>query len=305
MKEKLSVAVLGAGPMGHGIAQVFAEFGHVVTVYDPDGEALASVSRRIETNLCTMGKTAAPVLANVSTTSQLATAVGCADLVIEAAPESIEVKRKLFHDIASSAPAHAILTSNTSVIPITLIGENLSPGIRAHLVGTHWWNPPYLVPLVEVVRSEYTDLSVFEMIFELLLTIGKKPVRVHRDITGFVGNRLQNALWREALSLIESGLCDTETIDVVVKNSFGMRLPVLGPIENIDLIGLELTRDIHRILLPDLSCAKQPSKLPSERISEGKLGIKSGEGLRVWNSGTSDELQRRVSHHLLNMLNNG
>jgi 3-hydroxybutyryl-CoA dehydrogenase len=302
MKDVVNVTVLGAGLMGHGIAQVFAEFGHSVVISDPNRDVLANVCGRIEANLRDMNKAAEPVLANIIIAPQIAAAVASADVVVEAAPESLELKHKLFSEVATNAPSHAILTSNTSVIPITHIGEDLPLAARARLVGTHWWNPPYLVPLVEVVRTEYTDLGIFEKIFELLCKVGKRPVKVHRDITGFIGNRLQYALWREAFSLVESGVCDAETIDIVVKNSFGMRLPVLGPMENADLIGLDLARDIYRIVAPELSCAKEPSRLLSERINEGKLGMKSGEGLRVWSSEETTELRRRLSRHLQHML---
>jgi 3-hydroxybutyryl-CoA dehydrogenase len=305
MEEALNIAVLGAGLMGHGIAQVFAAFGHSVVISDPDRDALANVHKRIEANLRNMDRPPEPVLANVKLAAQMTAAVESADVIVEAAPERLELKRKLLSEAAASAPSHAILASNTSVIPITHIGEDLPLAARARLVGTHWWNPPYLVPLVEVVRTEYTDLSVFEKMFDLLCRVGKRPVKVHRDITGFIGNRLQYALWREAFSLIESGVCDAETIDTVVKNGFGMRFPVLGPMENADLIGLELARDIYGIVVPDLSCAKPPSRLLSERIEERRLGMKSGEGLRVWTSEKSSEVRRRLSQHLLNMLANG
>lgn len=280
MEEVLHIAVLGAGLMGHGIAQVFAEFGHSVVVSDPDRDALANVSKRIEANLRNIGRASEPVLAHITMTAQVSAAVKSADVVIEAAPERLELKRKLFSEAAASAPSHAILASNTSVIPITQIGEGLPLAARARLVGTHWWNPPYLVPLVEVVRTEYTDAAVFERMFELLRNVGKRPVKAHRDVTGFIGNRLQYALWREAFSLIESGVCDAETIDVVVKNGF----------------------DIYGIVAPELSCAKPPSRLLSECIDEGKLGMKSSEGLRVWTSEESAEVRRRLSRHLLNML---
>jgi 3-hydroxybutyryl-CoA dehydrogenase len=302
MEEVLNIAVLGAGLMGHGIAQVFAEFGHSVVISDPDRDALANVSKRIETNLRNIGRASAPVLANITVAGQVSAAVKSADVVIEAAPERLELKRKIFLEAAASAPAHAILASNTSVIPITQIGAGLPSAARARLVGTHWWNPPYLVPLVEVIRTEYTDAAVFERMFELLSKVGKRPVKVQRDVTGFIGNRLQYALWREAFSLIESGVCDAETIDVVIKNGFGMRFPVLGPMENADLIGLELARDIYNIVVPDLSCAKPPSRLLSESIDEGRLGMKSGEGLRVWTAEESAEVRQRLSRHLLNMI---
>jgi 3-hydroxybutyryl-CoA dehydrogenase len=302
MEQALHITVLGAGLMGHGIAQVFAAFGHSVVISDPDRDVLANVHKRIEANLRNMDKAPGPVLANIKLVAQMSAAVESADAVIEAAPERLELKRKIFSEVAANAPSHAILASNTSVIPITRIGADLPLTARARLVGTHWWNPPYLVPLVEVVRTEYTDLSVFEKMFKLLRRVGKRPVKIHRDITGFIGNRLQYALWREAFSLIESGVCDAETVDTVVKNGFGMRFPVLGPMENADLIGLDLARDIYNIVVPDLSCATRPSRLLSERIEEGRLGMKSGEGLRVWTSEESSEVRRRLSQHLRDML---
>ena len=301
MKQSLNVAVLGAGLMGHGIAQAFAASGHSVAISDPDGNTLASALRRIEANLRDIGKEPEPILANITIVSEMAAAVESADLVIEAAPEKLEIKRKLFSEAAASAPPHAILASNTSVIPITRIGEDLPTAARARLLGTHWWNPPYLVPLVEVIRTENTDSEVFQRMFDLLVELGKRPVKVQRDITGFIGNRLQYALWREAFSLIENGVCDAETIDMVIKNGFGSRFPVLGPMENADLIGLELARDIYDIVVPELSNARPPSRLLSERIAQGKLGMKSGEGLRAWTSEKSAAVRSGLSRHLLSL----
>jgi 3-hydroxybutyryl-CoA dehydrogenase len=301
MEQALNIAVLGAGLMGHGIAQVFAAAGHSVVISDPDANVLANAAKRIETNLLDLDLSPAPVLGNISISASMAAAVASADVVIEAAPERLALKRKLFSELAAAAPPHAILASNTSVIPITQIGEGLPAPARARLVGTHWWNPPYLVPLVEVVRTEFTDPAVFEKMFELLGRIGKRPVKVQRDVTGFIGNRLQYALWREAFSLIEHGVCDAETIDTVIKNGFGARFPVLGPMENADLIGLDLARDIYDIVVPELNNAKEPSRLLSEHLENGKLGMKSGEGLRVWTPEQCAAVRRRLSRHLANL----
>lgn len=301
MQQPLNIAVLGAGLMGHGIAQVFAACGHSVVISDPDADVLANAKKRIEANLRDIGKLPEPVVANITVSAQMSAAVASADVVIEAAPERLALKRKLFSEVAASAPPHAILASNTSVIPITQIGENLPAAARARFLGTHWWNPPYLVPLVEVVRTEYTDPAVFEKMFELLDEVGKRPVKVQRDITGFIGNRLQYALWREAFSLIENGVCDAETIDTVIKNGFGARLPVLGPMENADLIGLDLARDIYNIVVPELNHSGEPSRLLAARIENGKLGMKSGQGLRVWTSEQIAGVRRRLSRHLLSM----
>jgi 3-hydroxybutyryl-CoA dehydrogenase len=184
------------------------------------------------------------------------------------------------------------------VIPITRIGEALDPDARARLVGTHWWNPPHLVPLVEVVRTEFTSATVFDAIFDWLAAVGKRPVKVHRDVTGFIGNRLQHALWREALGLVEDGVCDAQAIDLVVKNSFGLRMPVLGPMENADLVGLELTRDVHRVLFPELKTDTAPSPLLDRLIAEGHTGMKSGQGLLAWTAGEADAVHDRLAAHL-------
>lgn len=301
MEPTRKVAVIGAGLMGHGIAQVFAQAGHQVSLMDRSEEVLGSVRGRIAANLQVMGHDPDPVLDRIQLTSELGAAVEQAEVVIEAAPERLELKRRLFAEIVAFAPEHAILASNTSVIPITDIGAELPPQARARLVGNHWWNPPHLVPLVEVVRGEHTDPGVFQRSFELLQAVGKQPVKVMRDVAGFVGNRLQHAMWREALALVDDGVCDPETIDLVVKNSFGMRLPVLGPMENIDLIGLELVRNVHEVLFPHLSCAQEPAAGLSRRLEAGKRGMASGEGMLRWTEESAAAVRRALSGHLLGL----
>lgn len=301
MQQPLSVAVIGAGLMGHGIAQVFARSGNRVTLTDPDHAALDAAVKHIARNLAEMNIAGEPVLANLATEPELSRAVTTADLVIEAVPENLVLKQRIFTDVAQWAPDHAILASNTSVIPITLIGESLDASARARLLGMHWWNPPHLIPLVEVVRTAHTSLDVFQAAFDLLLAVGKRPVKVHQDVAGFIGNRLQHALWREAFALIEAGVCDAETIDTVIKNSFGMRLSVLGPMENVDLVGLDLVRAAHATLFPDLSCSKAPSPLLSQLIEQGNLGMKSGKGLRTWTPEQAEEVRQRLAALLISM----
>ncbi|RJG03922.1 3-hydroxyacyl-CoA dehydrogenase family protein [Noviherbaspirillum sedimenti] len=301
MQHPLSVTVIGAGLMGHGIAQVFARAGNRVTLTDPNQAALDAAVKHIARNLAEMKIASEPVLANIATESELSRAVMTADLVIEAVPEKLALKQRIFTDVAKWAPGHAILASNTSVIPITLIGESLDANARARLLGMHWWNPPHLIPLVEVIRTAHTSLDVFQAGFDLLLAVGKLPVKVHQDVAGFIGNRLQHALWREAFALIEAGVCDAETIDIVIKNSFGMRLSVLGPMENADLVGLDLIREVHAILFPDLNCSKAPSPLLSQCIEQGNFGMKSGKGLRTWTPQQAEEVRHRLATLLISM----
>ncbi|MDT7835075.1 3-hydroxyacyl-CoA dehydrogenase family protein [Aquabacterium sp. OR-4] len=293
-----SVTVIGAGLMGHGIAQVFATAGHAVVLSDPDLGARAAALARVAANLRDEGREPGPVMARISLEAGLEEAVAHADLVIEAVPERLALKQQLFTRMAEAAPGHAILASNTSVIPITRIGEGLAGSARARLLGMHWWNPPHLIPLVELVRTPHTDAAVFEAAFEWLAAIGKLPVKVHHDVPGFIGNRLQHALWREAIGLVEDGVCDAEAIDLVVKNSFGLRLPVLGPMENADLVGLDLTRAVHRYLFPSLRATPQASPLLDRLIDDGHLGMQTGQGLRLWRDGEAEALRRRLAAHL-------
>jgi len=301
MHIKKTVTVIGAGLMGHGIAQVFARAGHAVVITDQKEVTLGLAIDHIRQNLIDEGVDPEPTISNISTISNLQIAVSQADMVIEAVPEQLELKQRLFAEVAQSAPKHAILASNTSVIPITQIGEYLPPDVRSRLLGTHWWNPAPLIPLVEVVRTIYTDNGVFERTFEWLRSVGKVPIKVHRDITGFIGNRLQHALWREAIGLIEDGVCDAESIDLVVKNSFGMRLSVLGPMENADLVGLELTRDVQRVMFPDLRCDKSPSEMLDRLIAMGQTGMNAGQGLRSWDAEQATEARRALAMHLINI----
>src|SRR6202045_2867509 len=242
--------------MGHGIAQVFALAGHDVAITDADAPTLASARDRILVNLRELGDDVTAV-ERVRACAGLAEAVAEADFVVEAVREDLGVKQQLFADIERSARPDAILASNTSVIPITAIMGRLDH--RARALGTHWWNPPYLVPLVEVIGTRWTSPETMERTLALLAAAGKTPVHVKKDVPGFIGNRLQHALWREAIALVESGICDAETVDTVTKASFGLRLAVLGPLENADLVGTEQTLAIHEAVLPAIDSRPGPS----------------------------------------------
>ncbi|QRM57790.1 3-hydroxyacyl-CoA dehydrogenase family protein [Sinorhizobium sp. BG8] len=293
--KKQNIAVIGAGLMGHGIAQVFAVGGHDVRVFDASQPALDTLGSRIARNLIDLGLPDG-AQDRVAGYSDLAAAVAVADVVIEAAPEKLELKRSIFAELVRLAPRHAVLASNTSVIPITDIAEGLQTSER--ILGTHWWNPPFLVPLVEVVGTERTDPEIIDKVMSLLSSVGKTPVHVKRDVAGFVGNRLQHALWREAIAIVAEGIADAETVDTVVKSSFGRRLAVLGPLENADLVGTDLTLDIHRVVLKHLNREPGPSPYLQGLVNDGKLGMKSGEGFRSWSEEEAQALRSRVARYL-------
>ena len=289
------IAVVGAGLMGHGIAQVFARAGHDVLVYDPSAAARDALKGRIATNLAELAGDPA-ALDRVESTDDLGTCVAKADFVVEAALEDLPFKQALFASIESLVAPRTVLASNTSVIPITRIMEHLTHRERA--LGTHWWNPPFLLPLVEVIGSEWTSPEVIASTLALHTAIGKTPVHVRRDVPGFIGNRLQHALWREAIALVQNGICDAETVDTVVKASFGARLGVLGPLENADLVGTDLTLAIHRTILPDLDRTAGPLPCLESLVAEGRLGMKTGRGFRTWSPEQQARLRADVTARL-------
>ena len=231
--------------------------------------------------------------------ADLAEAVRDADYVVEAILEDLPLKQKLFAKIEHHVRPDTILASNTSVIPITAIMQGLTRRERA--LGTHWWNPPFLVPLVEVIETQWTSAQVVARTMKLHEAAGKTPAHVKKDVPGFIGNRLQHALWREAIALVEQGICDAETVDAVVKASFGRRLPVLGPLENADLVGTDLTLAIHNTVLPAIDSRPEPSPYLQKLVADKKLGFKSGEGFRRWRPDEQMALRATLANHLRSM----
>lgn len=294
-----NISIIGAGLMGHGIALTFARAGHSVRVQDPMVESLDQLPERISASMAALGCDAneiATALTRVSTHTGLDAALQDADLVIEAAPEKLELKQSLFVDIERLVSEDCILASNTSVLPITQIMSKVKRPERA--VGTHWWNPPHFIPLVEVIRTPWTSEATMDATMTVLAAAGKKPVRVEKDVPGFIGNRLQHALWREAISLVENGICDAEAVDTVVKQSFGRRLAVLGPLENADLVSTELTLDIHNTVLSHIESRPGPSPYLQQLVEEKKSGMASGEGFRQWTTDSANAVRSRLAAHL-------
>lgn len=296
------ISVIGGGLMGAGIAQVFAAAGHQVLAYEPFDDVRETIAERIRAGLTQVGDDP-QLAANVNVTPDLAEAVGEAGFITEAAPEKLELKRAIFGDLIKHAPRSAILASNSSVMPIGSIASGLPTAER--IVGTHWWNPAVLIPLVEVIQGAETSNATVKATMDLLASVGKKPAHVKKDVAGFVANRLQHALWREAIAMVADGICDAKTVDDCVKNSFGLRLPVLGPLENADLVGIELTRDIHRTIMPELNRDAEPNALLDTMIDAGKLGFKSGEGFQVWSAEAQASLRQQLVDHLVAARENG
>lgn len=290
-------AVVGSGVMGAGIAHVLAAGGSEVTLYDPDAAALQRALGSIRAAAEALGRDIEPLLARIATTSDLEQAVAPAQLVIEAGPEIPQLKQELFRDMEQLVAADTVLASNTSAIPIQTIAELTDS--RERVLGTHFWHPPHLVPLVEVVQADDTDPRYIDWTIDLLARRGMAPVHVRADVPGFVGNRLQHALKREAIALVHAGICDAETLDTVVKQGFGSRLGVLGPLEQADLGGLELTYQIHQVVMPALDNTPVPHPLLVRKVQSGEVGAKVGQGFRSWDDGEADALRAKVNRALL------
>jgi 3-hydroxybutyryl-CoA dehydrogenase len=203
-----------------------------------------------------------------------------AELVIEGIAEDMAAKVALWRTLARAARRGAVFCSATSGLSISEMGRQ--SGCPAQLVGTHFWNPPHLMPLVEVVAGAETAETTIETAITFCRNIGKHPVRVNIDAPGFIGNRMLHALWREAIDIVERGIATAEDVDQVARMTFGLRMPVLGPLENMDLVGLDLIRTIHGYMLSDLARHTAPGKLLETRVQERCLGMKTGSGFYDW-----------------------
>jgi 3-hydroxybutyryl-CoA dehydrogenase len=290
--ESQRAAVLGAGLMGTGIAYVLAAAGHQVDLFDPVPEALAAAPGRIAAIGAELD---AP--ATIALSDSLEAAVAEADVVIEAGPERLETKREIFAELVRRAPGWALLATNTSAIPIGEIAAGLPSAER--ILGAHFWNPPQLVPLVEVIEAERTEPGAVERMISFLAGAGMRPVHVRADIPGFIGNRLQHALKREAIAIVAAGHCDAAELDEVVRHGFGARLAALGPLEQSDLNGLELTLAIHETLMPDLDNTPTAHPLLVEKVRRGEVGASVGRGFREWGDGEAEAVRTRVRDELL------
>ena len=304
MANSKPIAIVGAGLMGHGIAQIFATQGHPVSLLDVNRDALAKALESIRANLTLMtrrGIGAAediePAIERISVTQDLEEAASGAEFVIEAVSEKLELKQRVFQSLDAICPSDTVLATNTSVISITEIAEKARN--KERILGTHFWNPPYLIPLVEVIPGKHTSLRAMDFAFDVLESVGKHPVRVKKDVPGFVGNRLQHALWREAISIVENDIADAATVDEVVKKGFGLRLPFLGPMENADMVGLDLTLQIHDYILRHLERSSKPSPLLERKVEVRELGFKTGVGFQEWSPERIEASRENLLHQLM------
>lgn len=296
MTEPQNITIIGAGLMGHGIAYALTASGHKVRVFDRSAEALESLGARL-LEIAELFGDNGDAAKSVTACFTLSEAALGADIVIEAAVENLEIKQFIVAELEAIVEPSTIITSNTSAIPISKIAAKAQYPER--IVGTHFWNPPHLVKLVEVVTAEKSAPEAVQRTLDLLSRSGYRAVHVKKDIPGFIGNRLQHALKREAIALVANGVCDAETVDDVVKLGFGSRLSVLGPLEQSDLVGLSLTQAIHDTLIPDLDTTDATHPLLNKLVAEGNLGMSTGKGFRKWTPESADAVRKRLRDYLV------
>jgi len=302
-EEIKNITLLGAGMIGNGLALHFAKTGYQVSLYSRTQQTLDKAIDGVKSGLSLLLQKPADseeikkIVGRITMTTDMAKAVANAPIIIESIAEDLKIKQDAFKALDEMCPRDTILATNTSVISITEIASKSKN--RGRIVGTHFWFPPYLIPLVEVVKGKDTSDETMELTYQFMKKAGKHPIKCMKDVPGFVANRLQHALWREAISIVEHGIADPATVDEAIKNSIGIRLAVLGPVENADMAGLDLTLAIHNTVLKDLEASPNPSPLLKEKVSKGELGFKSGKGF--YEKWTPEEI-KRVREKLLNYL---
>lgn len=276
------IAVIGGGTMGIGIAQLFSTNGYQVTLVDVNKEALYLAKERMEYQLSTLlsnSDDVKSVLASVSMTVEMSE-VKTAEFIIEAVPEKRDLKQQVLQEIERFCAEETIIATNTSGLSIDSLAESLTYPQR--MMGTHFFMPAHVIPLVEVVKAKATSEAVADKVMSLLKEVGKRPVLIKKDIPGFIANRIQHAMAREAISLLASGVASAEDIDTVIRYSLAPRLLFSGPLEQRDLNGLDVHFHIASYLYPDLENRTDPDPFFVKKVEAGELGIKSGKGFYNW-----------------------
>lgn len=301
-----NVVICGAGMMGNMIALCFSsnpDFN--ITVWNRREKPCLEVIRDNLVQLQNKGIiTAEEVEARLSRISFVFPDKGeefkNADMVIECVAEVMETKQDLFAELEGICRDDCIFATNTSVMSPTEIAAKCVH--KERVVGAHFWNPAHLIPLVEVVKTAYATDENIDLAMDAFTRAGKKPIKCLKDVPGFVANRMQHALWREAISIVEHGIADGKTVDDAVKYSFGLRLPQLAPIENSDMVGTQLTYNIHSYVLKYLEDTHEPSPILSKMLEEGKMGFSSGEGFLPWDAESIAKSKKDLNEYLIKMI---
>lgn len=296
------ISVLGAGLMGVGIATHFARFSHDVWLFDTDNSRIneiTAVANGILDELIATDQFPADdkeqVLSRLHGTTSLQD-IAASGLLIEAIPERIELKHALYAQLEALIAPDAVIASNTSGLPPDALAENLIHPER--LLIAHFWHPPHFIPLVEIVPGSATRTEYLSELQQLLVSMQLEAVVLDRAAPGFVGNRLQFALLREALHIVKSGIASAEVVDQVMRASLGRRYAMVGPLEAADMTGLSTVQDICRHLLSELATGSDMMSLVADKVARGDTGLRSGQGFYRWDDSRKEYIQQRREHQL-------
>ncbi|MEK4523786.1 3-hydroxyacyl-CoA dehydrogenase NAD-binding domain-containing protein [Psychrobacillus sp. FSL W7-1457] len=309
-----NVSILGCGTMGHSIALSAAWAGLHVKVYGVNEQDLEIAKKGLQNKIKVMKdnglfdeKEAARIMDLIKLSLSLKEVVKETTFIIEVIPEVLDLKKNMYKKLEALVGKDVIIASNTSGFMPSLLAEGMDHPNR--FVVTHFWNPGHLIPLVEVVKGEKTDNGTVQRAMQVLQHMKKKPVLLNREIPGFIGNRLQYALFREAQSLLDAGVATKEDIDAAVTYSIGRRLPVTGPLMTADMGGLDVFSAISNYLFEDLSTDQKSGRVLTQLVEENKLGDKSGEGFYTWDEQFSQlknvEREQMLIHFLKGDMNLG
>ena len=306
LEDIKKIGIAGAGTMGSGIAQIFARKGYEVVVTDIKEEFLQNSKRLvnifnsslIEEGLMEVGEVE-NIEKNIKYSLDKKVFSDC-DLIIEAIIEKMDIKQDFWKEVEEIAKSDAIFATNTSGLSINGISEKVKNKTR--FIGMHFWNPPHIIPLVELIRGNETSDEVVNLLLDIVKKIDKEPVVVKKDAPGFIGNRLQFAVFREALNIVESGIADIEDVDKAMKYGPGFRYPIIGPLETADLGGLDTFYYISSYLFNDLSDTKEPHKILKDLMDKEELGVKSKKGLYDYSGGRDEEVIKRRDKMFFKML---
>lgn len=306
LEDIKKIGIAGAGTMGSGIAQIFARKGYEVVVTDIKEEFLQNSKRLvnifnsslIEEGLMEVGEVE-NIEKNIKYSLDKKVFSDC-DVIIEAIIEKMDIKQDFWKEVEEIAKSDAIFATNTSGLSINGISEKVKNKTR--FIGMHFWNPPHIIPLVELIRGNETSEETVNLSLQLIKKIDKEPVVVKKDAPGFIGNRLQFAVFREALNIVESGIASIEDVDKAMKYGPGFRYPIIGPLETADLGGLDTFYYISSYLFNDLSDTKEPHKILKDLMDKEELGVKSKKGLYDYSGGRDEEVIKRRDKMFFKML---
>lgn len=277
-----TIGIVGAGTMGYSMSQIFARYGYPVILYNHRPEKLVSAREQITAGVTTLiqqgdltSEAGAALRERITYTTDIKS-LSEVDLIVENVAEDPAIKKEVFAALCQVVPENAIISTNTSGLSINLLAEAVTH--RERFLGFHWLNPPHVVPLIEIIRNDDTCDEAAQAIYDLALTIHKKPAIVNRDVPGFVVNRLQLALYREALDLVEKGIVSPEDVDAVLKYGLGFRWSCLGALETMDFGGVDVFGKVAEYLIPDLCDSHEVPKLLADAVAQGHLGVKVGQG---------------------------